>query len=178
MSDIFASLPSFVAQMGGVRQILQVADTGLDRLTEDTQAACRQLRASTADQQLALWEAQLGLLHRGDLDTAARRGLVLAALSFFSACTPAKLQALYETITGGTSSYTEDPSNYALTLHADTEESIITNLPSAAAAIRKTAPAHVQCHISARGTLSPVPEAMRCLHGSVLLNIYTQEETT
>jgi len=178
MSDIFASLPPFMTQMDGVRHILQAADAELDRLHDNARHACRQLQASTADTGLDLWERELGLLHRSDLDPTARRGQVLAALSFFSACTPAKLQALYETIAGGTASYSEDPANYALTLHADTEGSIITNLPGAAAAIRKTAPAHVQCDISARGTLSPVPEALHCLHGSVRLNIYSQEETT
>lgn len=167
-------LPSFVSGMEGIAALLDTLDAEVGRWEDAALLETEQLVACTASHQLPLWEQELGLERRADLPVEERRALVLAALSFFGACSPQRLTRLLERMTGGVAQYSETPGDYTLSLATQTPGRVIADLPAIARAIKKTAPAHIFCSVAATGDMAAEPGVGHALYGAVKLALHSQ----
>lgn len=171
MSAIRETLPPFAADLLG--PLLDAAGSELDLLESETQALCRRAAASTADGRgLTRWERELGLPARADLSTETRRAEVLAALDFFTVCTPDKIRRMLARLTGGSAALTEDFSAGAVRCAVTVADGIPADLRGVQTALRRAVPAHLDCALSAAAALSGSGGGARCLWGGMRLLIH------
>ena len=167
-------LPAITAGVDGIGQLLDSLGAETARLDDAAREHGRQLAASTAGPGLGLWEHELGLQPRPDLDEVARRGLVLAALSFFGGCTPERLKALVSRMVGGAVSYSEEPEVYTLHLAAETPGRVLRDLPGMARAVSRQAPAHIHCRLAVTGDMGSARQTCHVLHGGAVMEVHSE----
>lgn len=179
MADIKKTLPPSVGESRGVGAILDSCDAQLDILEEEARAACLRLAAGTADAAgCALWEKELGLDIREDLPLSGRRVLIQVALEQMDTCTPEKLRAFVLRMLEGQVTLTEDFARYRVEIAARVERFLVPSLRSVHRALRRAAPAHLDCVLKAEAQAESVPEPRRGLIQGMKLEIYTKEDET
>ena len=167
-------LPAITSGLAGVGQLLDTLGGETARLDDAARAHGLQLAAGTAGEGLGLWERELGLQPRPDLDDESRRALVLAALSFFGGCTPEGLKALYARLVGGEVGYTETPEQYTLQLAAETPGRVLRDLPGMARTVSRQVPAHIHCRLAATGDMAAERQTCHVIHGGVVLEMHSE----
>lgn len=179
MADIKKTLPPSVGESRGISTILDSCDAQLDRLEEEARAACLRLAAGTADAAgCTLWEKELGLDIREDLPLSGRRVLIQVALEQMDTCTPEKLRAFVLRMLEGQVTLTEDFARYRVELAAQVERFLVPSLRSVHRALRRAAPAHLDCVLKAEAQAESVPAPRRALIQGMKLEIYTKEDET
>ena len=177
MADIKKTLPKSVGDSRGIVAILESCDAELDRLEEEARAACFRLAAATADAKgCAMWERELGLDIREDLPFSARRVLIQVALEQMDTCTPEKLRAFVLRMLEGEVTVTEEFAKYTVYLAARVEKFLVPSLRSVHRALRRAAPAHLDCILSASAELETQSAPKRALLQGMKLEIFTKEE--
>ncbi len=179
MADVKKTLPASVGSSRGIGAILDSCDRELDRLEEEARAACFRLAAATADAKgCALWERELGLDIREDLPLSARRVLIQVALEQMDTCTPEKLRAFVLRMLEGELTVTEEFDRYKVYLAAKVEHFLVPSLRSVHRALRRAAPAHLDCVLSAQAEAQTDTAPRRALIQGIKLEIYTKEEAS
>ena len=177
MAYIKKTLPKSVGDSRGTGAILESCDAELDRLEEEARAACFRLAAATADAKgCAMWERELGLDIREDLPLSARRVLIQVALEQMDTCTPEKLRAFVLRMLEGEVTVTEEFAKYTVYLAARVEKFLVPSLRSVHRALRRAAPAHLDCILSASAELETQSAPQRALLQGIKLEIFTKEE--
>ncbi len=176
MADVKKTLPPSVGEMRGIGNILDSCDSELDRLEEEARAACFRLAAATADSKgCVLWERELGLDVREDLPLSARRVLIQVALEEMDTCTPEKLRAFVLRMLEGELTIREEFEQYKVYLAAKVEHFLVPSLRSVHRALRRAAPAHLDCVLSATADAMTDARPRRALQQGMHMEIYTKE---
>ena len=173
-SSLRPLLPAITSGLDGMGQLLDVLGCETARLDNAARAHGLQLAACTAGEGLGLWERELGLQPRPDLEEEGRRALVLAALSFFGGCTPEGLKTLYSRLVGGEVSYGETPEQYTLQLDAETPGRVLRDLPEMARTMSRQVPAHIHCRLAATGDMAAERQTCHVIHGGVVLEVHSE----
>ena len=172
MSAIRGTLPPFMSAWPEIGALLDALGAELDRLEAGAETLCLRTAASTADDPgLTRWERDLGLSVRSDLGTATRRTEVLAALDFFTTCTPHKLRSMLAHMTGGVVTLTESPAAGTISAAVTAEDAVPADLRGVQNALRRAVPAHLGCGMTATARMDGTSGGARCLTGSVSLRI-------
>ena len=177
MADIKRTLPPGVGRTFGIGTILESIDGELNALEEEARAACGRLSVENADEAgAALWETELGLGHPEELSLQARTVLLRMALDERSTCTPERLTQDLSQMLEGEITVTEDFSNYALQVYAQITNFTVPSMGAVERALRKLAPAHLNCTLHASASLTGNEAPGRLINAGIRMKIYTTEE--
>lgn len=177
MADLKKTLPPFVGKTRGIGEILDTIQPEVDAFEREARQDCLRLSVETADEKgLRLWEQELGLENGSDLGVDARRALVRLALEQMETCTPKRLCAMLERLTGGKAELREAFDTYTVYMHLKSTHAPNTLLSQAQTVLRRAAPAHLLCLLEAEVSADSRKWGRRALFQGMALNIYTTKE--
>lgn len=177
MADLKKTLPPFVGRTRGIGEILDAIQPEVECAEQEARQSCLRLAVETADEAgLSLWERELGLESGSGLSAEARRMLIRLALEQMETCTPRRLCAMLERLTGGKAELQEDFAAYTVHMKLKSSRAPDTLLSQAQTVLRKAAPAHLLCLLEAELTANSREWGRRALVQGMALEIYTTKE--
>lgn len=170
-------LPKFVTELSPVRETLEAIGAGETAMADAVAEKNAQVCLASADEGLALWEAEYGLPVREGAALEDRRAAIRAAIRAAMAggrtLTPALLQELCVTLGGADrGEVTEDFPNWRVTAEAVSRGRIPENTALLERAVEKLKPAHLEILITPRGELPAGMERYAALTGGVMVEIW------
>lgn len=164
-------LPEFVTALSPVGETLaaiQAGETAMETAVAEKNA---QVCVPTAEEALALWEADYGLPIREGAEAERRRGAILAAMAGGRTLTPALIRELCVTLGGGDDGIVEeDFSQWRATVIAVGQSRVPADLTALEAALSRLKPAHLELTVLPG---AEAPSARRSgLHGGVMVEVW------
>lgn len=138
-------LPEFVTELSPVRETLAALEQGETAMADAVAEKNAQVCITSADEGLALWEADYGLPVREGASLEDRRAAVRAAMAGGRTLTPALLRELCLTLGGADrGEVTENFPNWRVTAEAVSRGRIPENTALLERAVERLKPAHLE----------------------------------
>lgn len=168
-------LPAFFTSLSPIRQTLEAIWQGCGLLQQDNAARNAQLAVSTAEDGLALWEADYSLAG-GETVSALRRARILAAINGGHTLTPAQLELLAVTVGGADKGQVQENfSAWQVTLLALYQN----RLPSGTAAleemIARVKPAHLHILVAPQAWVEVPGQRYLAATGGIFLQLQSRD---
>ena len=159
-------LPEFLTEISPARETLAALEQGETAMADAVAEKNTQVCIFSADEGLALWEADYGLPVREGAALEDRRAAVRAAMAGGRTLTPALLRELCVTLGGADrgGEVTEDFANWRVTAEAVTEGRFPRDPAPLERAVEKLKPAHLEVLITPPGRVARRNEAIRRPH--------------
>ena len=165
-------LPEFLTEISPVRETLAALEQGETAMADAVAEKNAQVCISSADEGLALWEADYGLHVREGAALEDRRAAVRAAMAGGRTLTPALLRELCVTLGGADrGEVTEDFANWRVTAEAVTEGRVPRDPAPLERAVEKLKPAHLEVLVTPRGELPAGMERYAALTGGMMVEV-------
>ena len=165
-------LPEFLTEISPVRETLAALEQGETAMADAVAEKNAQVCISSADEGLALWEADYGLPVREGAALEDRRAAVRAAMAGGRTLTPALLRELCVTLGGADrGEVTEDFANWRVTAEVVTEGRVPRDPAPLERAVEKLKPAHLEVLVTPRGELPAGMERYAALTGGMMVEV-------
>ena len=167
-------LPKFLTKISPIGETLEAIDAGTHLLAEEAARRNRQLSASTAEESLALWEADYSLACGGDAEL--RRARVRAAMAGGRTLTVKELEALPAALVeADRGEAEEDFARWKVTLNALYEGRLPTDTTALEEAVARRKPAHLTVEVVPIGVLRAEMGRYLALTGGVYMELHSRE---
>jgi uncharacterized protein YmfQ (DUF2313 family) len=142
-TDLYSYLPQEYVDYRESRAIIKAEASEFEALNSAISDVLDQFFIDTATWGLANWEVMSGIIVNESKPIEERRSLIKAKRRGTGAVTPALIQNVIDSYSGGAVQVTEDMANYTIKIKFVSNLGVPTNMPDIQSVVRDIMPAHL-----------------------------------